>query len=167
VTLAEYLENAPEFKDSIAVQPLRAKVLLAMARRMDAAQERLTRADFHDFVRLAKEIAELGSWLGRTQDLPSQSQIENSFKANVAAGWPLGLAFDYRDLQRKKSRGRPMKNRNLALQALDLKETRPRYSWMQIAILLCPCEKKHDPTCKERIRQQALMLRKTLAALGV
>ena len=66
--------------------------------------------------------------------------------------------------------GAPIKveTRELAITAVEAKQTDPNFSWQKFANQHCRCGKsKHDINCKERIRQAAMELQALLKRLNL
>jgi hypothetical protein len=80
------------------------------------------------------------------------------------------LRHAWRAAADRKPRGRPPSElRRLAVQALDLQHSDPkRWTWSALAGHLCNCGlREHEFKCQKNLRREALLLKKSLRALGI
>jgi hypothetical protein len=114
-------------------------------------------------LRLEKEWSELIPLLSRHpptnskhdwRELPKQPQILRV------------LRQVWRLVADRKPRGRPLKLRPLAVEALDLQRTDPkRWTWRALAGHLCNCGlAEHGSNCQQNLRREALLVKQFLRA---
>jgi hypothetical protein len=119
-----------------------------------------------------KNTAELEDWLYPENDLPEgrSRRAQELTKLFDEAHMPYELTNLFRRNILERRRGAPIKPevRRLAIIALEAERTDAHFSWMRFAAAHCDCGKdRHDPACKERIRQAARALQRLLARLHI
>src|SRR5262245_15175750 len=104
-----------------------------------------------EFERLAREFHELATWLGEREiRRPTDADLAERLRAQLNSGWPLQLALQDLDLNKRRPRGRPRSGRRRVMLAMEHRELHPRVSWMRLAIRFCTCSaSKHSEQCKE------------------
>jgi hypothetical protein len=152
--------------------PLQARVWLGYCGYADSAFEAMfTARDVEAFKRSASAMSELASWVSDDR-LQAVGNIDEIFQEYLRAGLPVQHAIDLAQKPGKKKRGRPVSNRWPIMLALEhwmqIKDTQDHdLSWMQLAIRFCRCGKQHNERCRNRLRQQVMVLERKLLDLGV
>ncbi len=165
--IRERAERQEGFAEWRATHPLQARLWLGFCGYADSAFEAiLMRNDVRALQRSASAMSELASWIAEDRR-PSAQDIEEAFRRCVEAGWPIDQAAELFQPPKKKL-GRPVSNRWPVMLALEQRMQNPELSWMQLAVDFCRCgQPKHEYACRERIRQQAMVLDEMLNRLGV
>jgi hypothetical protein len=122
--------------------------------------------------RLLDEIKELAGWAGDPfHALPAaqrQVRTEGLSEQLVEDGLTLKQILEMREIWQHRPRGRSPIKRLAAVRALELRLLEPKRTWASITKECCPCKKKpHDKGCAETLRQEVMMLERTLSRLGV
>jgi len=167
--IRERAEGQEGFAEWRASNPLQARLWLGFCEYADSAfGAMLLRNDELALQSSASAMSELASWI--TDDRRGSAQdIEEAFRRCLEAGWPIEQAATLlQPPKTKKKLGRPVSNRWPVMLALERRMQNPKLSWMQLAVDFCRCDKpKHEFACRERIRQQAMVLDEMLNRLGV
>lgn len=123
------------------------------------------------------KVMEILSWLGPPSPPMSETQAQASIdeleKDLLSAGMRAtevlsalrvqGSLGNLDKLTRKRSQGRPITKRHLAVKAYDLSLANPTKSWMQVTRQVCNCgESSHDFQCKDQLLQQVKDLKNVL-----
>jgi len=161
------LDSTPGFQALAQSNPLQYRIVRAAINRLDLAFQ--SSIQVSEWIRFCSEFEELASWLGDQPNPPSRADILRTYRELKSSfSWPDDLAERYVTELERKERGRPRSNRRVVMLALEQRELNPTLSWMQLTIRFCACGKDmHDMRCRERIRQMALNLKRTLDRLGV
>ncbi len=179
------VEKARKDPDYIRLQeehPIRAKLILSSLERFEAAKELFelelsksaTVETFQKFLYLAKQQADLATWISTPQEIPVE-EIYRSAEQMIRAGLPFREALTYVKLCQRKT-GRPTtRRRQLAVDAFERRLKAAPPSWRTLARELDYCkedkqENKEDDEqvdsssfiCSERLRKQVKVLERLL-----
>jgi len=125
-----------------------------------------------DITRLDRESTRLAEMLFPAPSLPSVARAREWAAQMGVRNWrdPSIVKFLRRVLRRwSTARGRPATLQSVGLHALDLRLVdHKRWSWNALARELCNCDSlEHGFRCRENLRREVLLLKKSLRALGV
>lgn len=117
-----------------------------------------------DMEQVMEEIHAFDGWIDKPfYAKPPQKQVRlitAAFKIWEADKPTLVKAIES---ARRPSRGRPVRNRFLAIEALETKLLCPRLTWRQIVPRLCLCGRpEHDEDCQQALRRDVRRLRALL-----
>jgi len=147
-------------------------ILEPVASLLSRAESRsLTLLELNEELSFIVERAELSSWLIGVKRPPMEESIHQFVDSWTR--YLQSLGFSGRQLiehsatgervARQKRRGRRPDRKLLAVEAYELKASRPDLTWDDVAENLCDCKKgRHDESCREAIRQDVLRLQKAL-----
>jgi len=122
--------------------------------------------------RLDRNSTQLAEMLFPAANLPAVARAREWAAQMGIPNWrePNIVKFLRRVLRRWGTRrGRPATLQGVGLRALELRiSDRQRPSWNALARELCNCgSAEHDFRCRENLRREVLLLRRSLRALGV
>jgi hypothetical protein len=165
-TASARLAGDPVFARCRTHAPVEARLFIGFCRYFDSGYEAFERGDSEVADRCGDAMKKLVSWLSdgppQTDATPSEvveRLIGEEFSLREAMGMQATLS--------RRGRGRPVSSRRAALDALEYREAHPKATYKQLAELFCQCSKSKHANCAQTLRQQMLVLRRTMDKLGV
>jgi hypothetical protein len=119
---------------------------------------------------LVSELKELITWFAGPLRPLSEEKITTFSEILAEVASESGFSFatisrEIRNLERlayRRPKGRPAKQRPLAVSALEMQQANPKLSWNALARKLCPPGRENNFQWREALRQEVNALKKVL-----